>query len=119
MRREITVAEVLSVTTQRGSVRWVLKDADGNEYSTFREAIGRRLADLKGKRTRIEYHEQSRGQYTNVYLDSAEPVEPARADATATTDTDPEDKLKPFERYVADDIEEHQRARNTGDEDAG
>jgi hypothetical protein len=42
MRREVTIAEVRS-PTQRGSIRWVVRDTDGNEYTTFREAIGERL----------------------------------------------------------------------------
>ncbi len=147
MRREITVTQVRSFSTQRGSVRWVLKDDDGNEYTTFREAIGEHLAELEGERARIEFHQERRGQYTNVYLDSIEPAGGGHADPGAPPDTDPEeaawqtavaaapwlvgepgpavppkklyDKLKPFEQYVADDIEERQQARDSGEGEAG
>ena len=85
----------------------------------------------KGARARIAYHEQQRGQYTNVYLDK---IEPAPAGDGDGDDSDPEeaawrtavdaapwlvgesdpheavppdelyDKLKPFKERVADDI---------------
>lgn len=122
MRREITAAEVRSVRTQRGSVRWVLKDAEGNEYSTFREAIGERLADLEGKRARIEFHKESRGQYTNVYLDSADPVpedETAPGNG-APSDTDPEEAAWQTAVAAAPWLvgEPKSAARDPGDQDA-
>jgi hypothetical protein len=82
---------------------------------------------------RIEYHEQQRGEYTNVYLDKVEPA-PAEAGGGGADDSDPEeaawrtavdaapwlvgesdpdepvppeelyDKLKPFKERVAEDI---------------
>ncbi|MGN6679852.1 MAG: hypothetical protein ACTHKL_18985 [Streptosporangiaceae bacterium] len=144
MRREVTIASVRSFETQRGSTRWVVRDADGNESTTFREAIGARLPGLEGKRAQIECHEQRRGQYVNVYLDSVDPVESDRPDRATHGDADPEeaawqtavaaapwlvgepksalppkrlyDKLKPFEEYVADDIEEHQRTRKSSEQ---
>jgi hypothetical protein len=125
----VTIAEVEAVKTRSGTIRYVVKDSDGNEYTTFRESIGERATALDGKRVRIEYHEQQRGQYTNVYLDK---VEPAPADEGGDSDpeeaawrtavdaapwllgeADPEepvspdelyDKLKPFKERVADDI---------------
>jgi hypothetical protein len=70
--------DVRSFETRRGNSRYVARDSDGNEYTTFREAIGERAKELKGQRVRITYHEEERGQYTNVYLDQLEPVpEPA------------------------------------------
>jgi hypothetical protein len=87
---------------------------------------------------RIEYHEEQRGQYTNVYLDKVEPA-PAETEESGADDTDPEeaawrtavdaapwlvgesepheavppdevyDKLKPFKERVAEDIKgDHQ-----------
>jgi hypothetical protein len=131
MDKVVTVAEVEPVKTRSGTIRFVVRDTDGNEYTTFRESIGQRAQELEGKRVRIEYHEQQRGQYTNVYLDK---VEPAPAEAGRDSDGDPEeaawrtaveaapwlvgesdpheaippdelyDKLKPFKERVADDI---------------
>jgi hypothetical protein len=130
----ITIAEVEAVKTRTGTIRYVVKDGDGNEYTTFRESIGERAQKLDGKRARIEYHEQQRGQYTNVYLDKVEPGPPE--EAGAGDDSDPEeaawrtavdaapwlvgesdpseavppdelyDKLKPFKERVAEDIRE-------------
>jgi hypothetical protein len=113
-------------------VRYVSKDTDGNEYTTFREDIGERARQLQGRRVRVEYHEEQRGQYTNVYLDKIDAAEPG-------PDTDPQqaawqtavaaapwlvgepsaevppeqlyEKLKPFEERVAADIERDQRDR--------
>ena len=126
------IAEVMTFETRSGNDRYVVRDADGNEYTTFRESIGERAQQLEGKRARIEFHEQQRGEYTNVYLDKVEP-----APAEAGDDSDPEeaawrtavdaapwlvgesdpheavppdelyDKLKPFKERVAEDIRDN------------
>lgn len=136
---DVILAKVRAVDTPRGNVRYVATDADGNEYSTFREDIGERAQQLQGRRVRLEFHQERRGQYTNVYLDK---VEPAERGAAAAGDTDPQEaawqtavaaapwlvgepgaqvppdelyaKLKPFEERVAEDIAEDQRARDDG-----
>lgn len=129
-----TLQEVRVLSTRGGNTRYVARDADGNEYTTFREAIGERAKQLEGTRVRITFHEEQRGRYENVYLDK---LEPAETDATqagdAAQDTDVQeaawrtavdaapwlvgeptkpvgpgelyDKLKPFEDRVAADIE--------------
>jgi hypothetical protein len=132
MEGVVTIAEVDPVKTRSGTIRFVVKDTDGNEYTTFRESIGERAQQHVGKRVRIEYHEQQRGQYTNVYLDKVEPA-PAAPGAEGD-DSDPEEaawrtavdaapwlvgesdpdepvppdelyeKLKPFKERVAEDI---------------
>jgi hypothetical protein len=92
MEAVTTIADVRTFETRGGNARYVVRDADGNEYTTFREAIGDKAAELEGKRVRIEYHEEQRGRYTNVYLDK---VESAPADNEPSTaahpDTDPEE----------------------------
>ena len=128
----VTIAEVEPVKTRSGTIRFVVRDADGNEYTTFRESIGERAQELEGKRVRIEYHEQQRGQYTNVYLDKVEPLagdhgdedtDPEEAgwrtavdaapwlvgDSETTEEVPPDElfeKLKPFKDRVAEDIRE-------------
>jgi hypothetical protein len=137
MQTEVVLSEVRTVGTRSGNVRYVSKDANGTEYTTFREEIGERAKQLQGQRVRLEYHEERRGQYTNVYLDRIEPAEQSSGQPAAESDTDPAeaawqtavaaapwlvgepesavppkklyDKLKPFEERVASDIEEHQR----------
>jgi hypothetical protein len=134
MEAEITVAEVRTFQTKGGNTRYVVADQQGNEYTTFREQIGNAALGTKGRRARVEYHEQQRGQYTNVYLDLIEPLgDEAEAEPD---DTDPEEagwrtaveaapwlvgkeetaegeqvdpdelfeKLKPFKDRVAEDI---------------
>jgi hypothetical protein len=131
MEREVMVRDVRTFETKGGNTRFVIRDADGNEYTTFREAIGEAAKRVEGSRARISFHEQKRGQYTNVYLDEIEPLSGADGD-----DTDPEeagwrtavdaapwlvgdsdqggdvapdelfDKLKPFKDRVAEDIRE-------------
>jgi hypothetical protein len=133
MEKEIRVADVRTFETSGGNTRFVVRDADGGEYTTFREAIGEAALRAKGSRARIEYHEQQRGQYTNVYLDAIEPLGDADGGGE---DTDPEEagwrtaveaapwlvgsddtekevepdemfeKLKPFKDRVAEDIRE-------------
>jgi hypothetical protein len=131
----ITLEEVRTFDTRNGSVRYVVRGSDGNEYTTFREGIGQQAQQLHGKRARIEYHEEQRGQYTNVYLDKVE-AEPE--DAQQAGDSDPDEaawrtavdaapwlvgesepheevdpdelyeKLKPFKERVVEDIKEEE-----------
>lgn len=133
MKTVVVLAEVRTFETRSGNVGYVGGDADGKEYTTFREDIGVRAKELQNRHVRIEYHEERRGQYKNVYLDKIEPAEPERA-AAEGTDTDPQeaawrtavqaapwlvgepreavppgklyDKLKPFEERVAADIKD-------------
>jgi hypothetical protein len=128
----VRIADVEAVKTRSGTIRFVVRDDAGSEYTTFRESIGQRAQELQGKRVRIEYHEQQRGQYTNVYLDKVEPApeEPGGEDSdpeeaawrTAVDaapwlvgESDPHEavppdelyeKLKPFKERVAEDIRE-------------
>lgn len=140
MEREVTLAEVRTFDTRRGGQRYVARDAEGNEYTTFREEIGQRAKQLEGRRVRVEYHETQRGEYLNVYLDAIEPVDeppgdagpsPAEADEAGwrtaveaapwlVGESEPHeevppdelyDKLRPFKERVARDIEA------AGDED--
>jgi len=130
----VTIADVRTFETNRGNTRYVVRDTDDKEYTTFREAIGERAQQLEGRRVRIEFHENQRGQYTNVYLDKVEPVgdEPGGDDGGTDADeaawrtaveaapwlvgeSEPQEavppdelyeKLKPFKEQVADDIRE-------------
>ncbi|HEX6701489.1 MAG TPA: hypothetical protein VF101_12240 [Gaiellaceae bacterium] len=68
----VTVEEVKGFRTQSGNTRFVLRHSEGREYTTFREEIARAALAAEGKRARITFHEQQRGRFTNVYLDSVE-----------------------------------------------
>src|SRR3954454_5522915 len=137
MEAVVHLDEVKDVETRGGNVRYVVRDREGNEYTTFREQIGKRARELEGQTARIEFHEQQRGQYTNVYLDT---VEPAPQDASTAADSGPDeagwrtavesaswlvgesepheevppeelyDKLKPFKERVAEDIRDDDEA---------
>jgi hypothetical protein len=128
----VTIDEVRTFDTRGGNVRYVLRDSDGNEYTTFRESIGKRAQELEGGRARIEYHEAQRGQYQNVYLDKVEPAPSHESDAETDAEeaawrtavdaapwlvgeSEPQeamppedvyDKLKPFKDRVAEDIKD-------------
>ena len=69
------VAQVQAYRTQSGNTRFVLRDDDGREYSTFREEIARAALAAEGRRARITFHETKRGKFTNVYLDSVEALD--------------------------------------------
>lgn len=136
MEKEIVVAKVDAAKTRNGNTRFVLRDEDGNEYTTFKEAIARDAIAAEGRRARIEFHEQERNGFTNVYLDAVTPLDAgtdedvvAHADEVAWSTAveaapllagdehgvDAEElfgKLKPFKDLVADDIE------RSGDDDA-
>lgn len=133
-----SIGDVSTFETRGGNVRYVVRDADGKEYTTFREGIGHKAKELEGQRVRIEYHEEQRGDYKNVYVDKVEPAPPEGREAEHA-DTDPEEAawrtavdaapwlvgesdpqakttpgelyktLKPFKDKVAQDIKESER----------
>jgi hypothetical protein len=80
MEKVVTRADVRTFETRGGSVRYLVRDTEGNEYTTFREKIGETAKALEGRRVTIEFHEEERGQYANVYLDKVEPA-PVEEDA--------------------------------------
>jgi hypothetical protein len=126
----VTVAEVKAFKTQSGNTRFVLRDDEGREYTTFREEIARQAIAAEGRRARIDFHEQQRGQFTNVYLDAVKPLdEPPDGDSSEAVEevawktavdaapwllggqpeeaVPPEElfeRLQPFKERVADDI---------------
>ena len=71
----VTVAEVKGFKTQSGNTRFVLRDEEGREYTTFREQIARDALAAEGRRARISFHEQQRGGFANVYLDRVQVLE--------------------------------------------
>ena len=135
MEAVTTIDNVRTFETQRGNTRFVVRDNEGREYTTFREAIGEKAQQLKGRPARIEYHEEQRGEYRNVYLDKVEaaPGDSASSDADADEaawrtaveaapwlvgESEPHEevapdelysKLKPFQERVAEDIRDDER----------
>jgi hypothetical protein len=128
---DVLVSDVKALQTRGGNTRFVLVDDQGREFSTFKEDVARGLPELKGHRARIRYHQVQRGEYTNVYLDAAEPLEEPEGAAGSDPDevawrtavdaapyllsesevereVPPEElfeRLKPFKELVAEDIE--------------
>lgn len=130
--RLVQVAEVEAFKTRSGNTRFVLRADDGTEYTTFKEAIAREAVAAEGKRARIEFHEQVRDGFRNVYLDHVEVLEDEDGRAADRGDDAEEvawktavdaapwllgdapadgvpadelfDKLQPFKQRVADDI---------------
>jgi hypothetical protein len=128
---EVLVREVQAKRTQSGNTRYVLVDDSGREFTTFKEPIAKSALAAEGKRARIEWHEQERNGFTNVYLDRVEPL--AADDAAEAGDPVDEvawnatieaapwllgtsspkapvppdelfEKLQPFKELVAEDI---------------
>lgn len=135
MEADITVESVKEIEARSGNTRYVLRDGDGREYTTFRPQIGREAAGYEGRRARIEFHEEERKGFHNVYLDAIHPAPAAEAggdgsDAeeaawTAAVEAapwllgekEPErevapeelyERLEPFKSLVARDIREHE-----------
>jgi hypothetical protein len=132
VEKDVQVARVDVNETRNGNKRFVLRDADGNEYTTFRPQIGSEAAKFEGRRARISFHEEERNGFTNVYLDGVAPLPDAASDDAGEHDAeeaawqtaveaapwligsnepeqavDPDelfDKLKPFQERVASDI---------------
>ncbi len=132
MESQVLVQQVEEVETRSGKTRYVLRDGQGRKYTTFRPAIGREAARFEGRRARIEFHEEERNGFRNVYLDaiSEAPEQEGRdgtdADEAAWStaveaapwvlgsrepdrEVPPEElyeKLEPLKRLVAEDIRE-------------
>jgi hypothetical protein len=130
MEKEVQVERVDAYKTKSGNTRFVLRDENGNEYTTFKDAIARLAVAAEGKRARIEFHEQQRNGFANVYLDRVEPVEATEPEHDAEAEeagweaaveaapwllgeSEPDKpvpakelfaKLKPFQERVAKDI---------------
>jgi hypothetical protein len=128
----VTVAQVEGFRTRSGNTRFVLRDGEGREYTTFRESIARDALRAEGKRARVTFHEQQRDGFTNVYLDSVEVLEEDEPQADGSHEPveevawktavdaapwllggEPEEavppdelfeRLQPFKERVADDI---------------
>jgi hypothetical protein len=131
METETRIESVEKTETRQGNTRWVVRDADGQEYTTFRPRIGEEAERHRGKRATLAYHEQERNGFLNVYLDA---VKPAAEETGQASDSDPDEvawntaveaapwllgskepeqelepdelyeKLEPFKRRVAEDI---------------
>jgi hypothetical protein len=134
---DVKVESVEVNETRNGNRRFVLKDSEGKQYTTFRPKIGDEAAKYEGRRARISFHEEERNGFTNVYLDG---IQPAAADGDAEAGgergaeeaawqtaveaapwligtSEPErevapdelfDKLKPFQERVAADIRDEE-----------
>ena len=127
----VKVGDVKALRTQSGKTRFVLVDESGNEYTTFKEPIAREAVAAEGRRARIEYHEQERNGFHNVYLDKVEPLDQPTEPSGERHETDevawktaieaapwllgdaPKggvdadeafEKLRPFKELVAEDI---------------
>jgi hypothetical protein len=124
----VKVEEVKALRTQSGKTRFVLVDDGGKEYTTFKEPIAREAIAAEGRRARIEYHEEDRNGFHNVYLDRVEPVDDGSTGDPVAEEVawktaieaapwllgdapkggiDAEEafeKLRPFKELVADDL---------------
>jgi len=89
----VQVREVEELTAKSGSTRFVLRDDEDNEYTTFRTRIGQEAMRFRGKRARIEFHEEERRGYRNVYLDGIGPApEPPGPAGGAPREAQPADE---------------------------
>jgi len=136
MEADIQVDSVDKTETRRGNTKWVVRDSEGREYTTFRPRIGEQAERFSGKRAHIDFHEEERDGFQNVYLDG---IRPAPEPDAGGGDSDPDEvawntaveaapwllgtsepeqalepdklyeKLEPFKQRVSDDIRRHGR----------
>ena len=69
MEIDTTIRSVEEVETRTGKIRYVVRDDEGREFTTFRPAIGKDAARFEGRRARVAFHEEERNGFQNVYLD--------------------------------------------------
>ena len=111
MDADVLVESVQAVETKSGNTRYVVRDADGREYSTFRPAIGKAAAGFEGKRAHIQFHEEERSTDPdevawNTAVEAAPWVLGSREPEREIPPEELYEKLEPFKRLVADDIRE-------------
>ena len=70
----VTVAEVKAFKTQSGNTRFVLRDDEGREYTTFREEIARQALAAEGQRARVERLEASEADVETLLGSREKPV---------------------------------------------
>jgi hypothetical protein len=132
MEIESRIESVEQTQTRGGNTRYTVRDREGREFTTFRPAIGEQALRFEGRPARLEYHEEERNGFHNVYLDAISEASDPQPDAESGSDPDelawttaieaapwllgssepeqevaPEqlyEKLEPFKRLVADDI---------------
>jgi hypothetical protein len=89
---EVDITSVETSETRNGNRRWVVRDGEGREYTTFRPEIGEEAERFRGQRARITFHEQQRGTFLNVYLDAIGPATTASAAGSdVSADSDPDE----------------------------
>ena len=92
MEAEVRIEKVDEVQTRGGNTRYVVRDDGGREYTTFRPTIGREAAKFEGRRARVEFHEDERNGFTNVWLDKITGApEPEAGAAGPEGGTDPDE----------------------------
>ena len=91
MDAEGVIASVKTTQTRSGNTRWTVVDDGGNEYTTFRPAIGQAAERAEGHRARISFHEEERNGFRNVYLDRVEVLSGEPAEGAKASDSDPEE----------------------------
>jgi hypothetical protein len=92
VEREVRVREVEELSGRSGTTRYVLRDDEGREYTTFRERIGREAMRFRGKQARIEFHEEERRGFQNVYLDAIGPAPESAGQPDRTREAQPADE---------------------------
>lgn len=75
VEREVQVRTVEQVPARSGATRYVVRDEDGNEYTTFRPQIGQEAMRFEGRRAVLDFHEEERRGFRNVYLDAIKPAQ--------------------------------------------
>jgi hypothetical protein len=63
MEADVVIRSVERVRTRSGNIRYLVRDADGREFSTFREKIGEEAERYQGQRAHIKYHEEERAGF--------------------------------------------------------
>ena len=144
MEAIVRIQDVVRNETRNGNTRFVVRDDKGHEYVTFRPPIGSEAERCRGKSARIEFHEEQRGQYKNVYLDAVEAIDAVEVTPADTTGDNADavawetaaeaaplivggdapvsgeelfEALKPFKDRVADDIRHGGRVDEREDEE--
>ena len=75
------IIEVERNQTRSGNTRFTVRDDQGHEYVTFRPPIGEQAERLRDRTARIEFHEEEKNGFRNVYLDRVEAVDAERVES--------------------------------------
>jgi hypothetical protein len=109
MEAVVTIDQVMTFETRTGTMRYVVRDSDGNEYTTFRESIGEQAGRVEPAPDEPGRGEGDTDPDEAAWRTAVEAAPWLVGESEPHEEVPPDqlyEKLKPFKERVAEDIKE-------------